>query len=133
MALQSQKVAKLMSSTKSSTHHRDEISGLHVHDDIKDGTHGAEDLSARNAARQESINKAIRADWPANQTASIPEHSDPTLGSAFSRLPKPSDYIVGSKSERFGSSPEDDTSANAGGAAQKPSKQPGIQQPKKRG
>jgi len=122
-----------MGFSKSKTHHRDEISGLHVHDDIQPGTHGAEDLSARNAARQADLNAAIKRDWPGSMTASIPEHQDPTLGNAFSRLAKPSDYIVGSKSERFGSSAEDDTSADAGGAAQKPAKQKGIEQPKKRG
>jgi hypothetical protein len=119
---------------KSATHHRDEISGLHVHDDIQDGTHGAEDLAARNAARQADLNAAIKRDWPANQTASIPEHSDPTLGNAFSRLPKPSDYIVGSKAPRFGASAEDDTNPSTqGGQPQKPSKQKGIEEPKKRG
>jgi len=119
---------------KSSTHHRDEISGLHVHDDVQDGTHGAEDLAARNAARQESINKAIKADWPENMTsASDANVEHPAYGNAGSRLPRPSDFIVGSKADRFGSSAEDDTSADAGGAAQKPAKQKGIEQPKQRG
>src|SRR5579872_5663679 len=115
---------------KSGTHHRDEISGLHVHDDIQDGTHGAEDLARRNQSRQDSINDAIRADWPANQTASIPEHSDPTLGNAFSRIPKPSDYVVGSKADRFGSSAEDDSDSSQGGQPQKTAKVKGIEQPK---
>ena len=122
-----------MGYTKSKTHHRDEISGLHVHDDIQPGTHGAEDLARRNQARQDSINAATKADWPKDQTSSIPEHIDPTLGNAFSRLSKPSDYVVGSKAPRFGASAEDDTDSSLGGAPQKPAKQKGIEQPKKRG
>jgi hypothetical protein len=119
---------------KAPTHHRDEISGLHVSDDIQPGTHGAEDLARRNQSRQDSINAATKADWPANMTSSNPEHSDPTLGNAFSRMSKPSDYVVGSKAPRFGASAEDDTDPSTqGGQPQKTPKAKGVEQPKKRG
>jgi hypothetical protein len=114
------------------THHRDEISGLHVHNDIQDGTHGAEDLSARNAARQADLNAAIKRDWPATMTATIAENADPTLGNAFSRLPKPSDVVVGSKAERYGSADENEADSTRGGPPQKPTKQKGIEPPSKR-
>ena len=119
---------------KSPLHHRDEISGLHVHDDIKDGTHGAEDLSKRNDARQADLNSRVKADWPANQLASIPEHSDPSFGNTFSRMPKPSDVVIGSKAPRYGASAEDDTNPSTqGGQPQKTPKAKGVEQPKKRG
>jgi hypothetical protein len=119
---------------KSATHYRDEISGLHVHQDIADGTHGAEDLARRNQSRQDSINAAIKKDWPKDMTSADDANIEhPAYGNAASRFPRPSDYIVGSKAARFGSSAEDDTSADAGGAAQKPAKQKGIEQPKQRG
>jgi len=115
-------------------HHRDEISGLHVHDDIQPGTHGAEDLARRNQSRQDSINAATKADWPKDQLSSIPEHIDPTLGNAISRMSKPSDYVVGSKAPRFGASAEDDTNPSVqGGQPQKTAKVKGIEPPKKRG
>ncbi|HET9305568.1 MAG TPA: hypothetical protein VFO46_06025 [Candidatus Sulfotelmatobacter sp.] len=121
-----------MGFSKKSLHHRDEISGIHVHDDIANGSHGAQDLSARNAARQEDLNSRIRGDWPGSMTSSVPEASDPTLGNAMSRLPKPSDFIVGSKAARFGSSAEDDSDSSQGGAPQKPSKQKGVEPARKR-
>ena len=117
----------------SKTHHRDETSGLHVHDDISSGTHGVEDLAARNAARQESINKAITSDWPLNMTSADDANIDhPAYGNASQRFPVPSDFIVGSKAARFGSSAEDDTDTK-GGAPQKPSKQKGIEPARNRG
>jgi hypothetical protein len=118
---------------KAATHHRDEISGLHVHDDLQDGTHGVEDLARRNQSRQDSLNAAIKSDWPKDMTSSKAESSDPALGNAFSRLPKPSDYVVGSKAASFGSSAEDDTDSSIGGAPQKPAKQKGIEPARKRG
>lgn len=121
-----------MGFSKKATHHRDEISGLHVHDDIQDGTHGAEDLARRNQSRQESFNSAVRGDWPSDMTSSNPEHTDPSLGNAFTRLPKPGDFVIGSKSDRFGSSAEDDTDSSQGGQPQKPTKQKGIEPAKKR-
>ncbi len=66
-------------------------------------------------------------------TATFAEHIDPTLGNAFSRMPKPSDVVVGSKSERFGSSAEDDTDSSTRRAPQKTGKVKGVEQPKKRG
>ena len=81
---------------KAATHHRDEISGLHVHNDVPEGEHSVNELRARNDARQSGINEATKQDWPANMTSSNPEHSDPTLGNAFSRLPRPSDAVAGS-------------------------------------
>jgi len=117
---------------KSSLHHRDEVSGLHVHDDLTTGEHGAMDLSKRNQSRQDDLNAKNRGDWPGSMTSSVPEASDPTLGNAMSRLSKPSDFVVGSKSARFGSSVEDDANSAQGGPVQKPSKQKGIEPPKKR-
>jgi hypothetical protein len=116
------------------TIHRDEISGIHVHQDVADGTHSVNELRARSDARQQAINDAAKADWPENMTSSVPEHSNPTLGNAFSRLSKPSDYVVGSKAPRFGASAEDDTDPSTqGGQPQKTAKVKGIEQPKKRG
>jgi hypothetical protein len=90
-----------MGYTKSKTHHRDEISGLHVQDDVQDGTHGIEDLSRRNQSRQDSINAAIKGDWPENMTATNADADHPTYGNAGSRLPRPSD--VSSKgTDRYG-------------------------------
>ena len=122
-----------MGFSKKALHHRDETSGLHVHTDVPDGTHGAADLSARNAARQADLNAAIKRDWPGSMTATIAEHSDPTLGNAFSRLAKPSDVVSGSKADRFGSADENEADATRGGQPQKPSKQPGIEPARKRG
>jgi hypothetical protein len=86
---------------KAATHHRDEISGLHVQDDVQDGTHGIEDLSRRNQSRQDSINDAIKADWPENMTATNASADHATYGNAGSRLPRPSDYSSKGQ-ERFG-------------------------------
>jgi len=123
-----------MGFSKKSLHHREPISGLHVHDDITTGEHGAMDLAKRNQARQDDLNAKNRADWPANMTASIPEHTDPSFGNAFSRMPKPSDFVVGSKAPRFGASAEDDTNpAVQGGQPQKTAKVAGVERPKKRG
>lgn len=118
---------------KAATHHRDEISGLHVADDIQPGTHGAEDLARRNQSRQESINAAHKADWPENMLHSSHNIDHPTYGNAGTRVPRPSDYVVGSKSDRFGSAAENDSDPTQGGQPQKPSKQAGIEAPKKRG
>ena len=117
---------------KAVTHHRDEVSGLHVHDDIQPGTHGAEDLARRNQSRQDSINAAIKGDWPKDMTTGDIKPEHPAYGNAGSRLPRPSDFVVGSKADRFGSSAEDDVNSSQGGAPQKPTKQPGVEQPKKR-
>jgi hypothetical protein len=76
---------------KAATHHRDEISGLHVHDDVQDGEHSVNELRARNDARQAGINDATKADWSDPNTV-----NSPTYGNAMSRMPKPSDAVVGS-------------------------------------
>ena len=123
-----------MGFSKSKTHSRDEISGLHVQNDVPDGEHSVNELRARSDARQAGINAANRGDWPKDQTSSNPEHSDASLGNAFSRMPVPSDYVVGSKAPRFGASAEDDTNPSTqGGQPQKTAKVAGVQQPKKRG
>lgn len=116
------------------TIHRDEISGLYVQDDgAGNGTYSVNELQTRAEARQAALNAAIKSSWPSSMTSSVPEHTDPSLGNVFSRLPKPSDYVVGSKSERFGSAAEDDSNPNAGGAPQKPAKVAGIEPARKRG
>jgi hypothetical protein len=113
---------------------RNEISGAFEHNDIQSGEVSVNELRNRMDARQTAINEAHKKDWPANMTSSNPESTDPTLGNAFTRLPKPADYMVGSKSDRFGSSAEDDTNPSTqGGAPQKTAKVKGIEQPKKRG
>src|SRR5579859_105162 len=103
-----------MGFSKKALHHREPISGLHVQDDVQPGTHGAEDLSARNAARQEDLNKRIRADWPQDMLHSSHDAAHVTYGNALSRMPKPSDFVVGSKADRFGSSAEDDADSSQG-------------------
>ena len=80
-------------------HARDEVSGLHQHVDIQDGTHGAEDLAKRNQARQDDLNSRIKGDWPQDMTATLPE-SHPTLGNALTRTPKPTD--VGGSDSHYG-------------------------------
>jgi hypothetical protein len=47
-------------------------------------------------------------------------------------MSKPSDFVVGSKAARFGSSAEDDSDSSQGGQPQKPSKQKGIEPARKR-
>ena len=69
-----------MGFSKKNLHQRDFISGLHQQVDISDGTHGAQDLSARNDARLADLNAAIKRDWPKDQISSIPEHTRPDLG-----------------------------------------------------
>jgi hypothetical protein len=120
-------------SKKSKTIVRDEVSGLHVHQDVPDGTHGAQDLAARNQSRQDSLNAAIKADWPQDMLHSSHDAAHATYGNALSRMPKPSDYVVGSKSDRFGSSAEADSDPTQGGQPQKPTKQKGIEPARKRG
>jgi len=120
---------------KAATHHRDEISGLHVHDDaaLKNGEVSVNQLRALMDSRQAGINAAHKADWPKDMVSSNPEHTDPSLGNAFSRLPKPVDVVIGSKAPRYGASAEDDTNAAVqGGQPQKTAKQKGIEPPKKR-
>ena len=86
---------------KSPTHHRDSISGLHVHDDVQDGTHSVDELRARNDARQSGLNDAIRADWPENMTATDANIEHPTYGNAAEKFPRPTD--VSSKGQdRYG-------------------------------
>jgi hypothetical protein len=53
---------------KKATTHRDEISGLHVHDDtaLKNGDVSVNELRSRMDSRQQSLNDAIKADWPEN-------------------------------------------------------------------
>ena len=111
---------------------RNEISGIWEHNDVPDGEHSVSELRARSDARQEAINNSHRGDWPSDMTSSVPEPNDPTLGNAFSRMPKPVDYVVGSKADRFGGSLEDDSDSRQGGPVQKPSKAKGIEPPKKR-
>jgi len=106
---------------------------LHVQDDVADGSHGAMDLSKRNDARQADLNSRTKSDWPQDMLHSSHDIEHPTYGNAGTRVPRPSDYVVGSKSARFGSSAEDDSDSSQGGPVQKPAKQKGIEPPKKRG
>jgi hypothetical protein len=85
------------------TIHRDEISGLHVHDDggLKNSTVSVDQLQARSDARQQAINDAIKADWPKDQLSTSADIEHPTYGNVGSRSPRPSD--VSSKGDdRFG-------------------------------
>ena len=111
------------------THHRDEISGLHVHDDaaLKNGEVSVNQLRSLMDSRQAGINDAAKADWTAGSTL---DH--PAYGNALSRLSKPSDAVVGSKAEHYGSADENEADAARGGAAQKPAKQKGIEPARKR-
>jgi hypothetical protein len=88
---------------KKATIHRDDISGLHVHDDggLKNGEVSVNELRARMDARQQAINDAHKADWPENMTATDADVDHPTCGNAGSRLARPSD--VSSKGgDRYG-------------------------------
>ena len=107
---------------------RNEISGAFEHNDIESGEVSVNELRARSDARQAALNEAHKKDWSDPNTV-----NSPAYGNALSRLPKPSDYVVGSKAPRFGASAEDDTNPSTqGGQAQKPAKQKGIEPPKKR-
>jgi hypothetical protein len=88
---------------KKATTHRDEISGLHVHDDtaLKNGDVSVNELRSRMDSRQQSLNDAIKADWPENTTATNADADHATYRNAGSRLPGPSD--VSSKgADRYG-------------------------------
>lgn len=95
-----------MGYTKKATHEREQISGHHVAVDVQDGSHGAEDLARRNAARQDEINAAHKADWPKDMTSSVPESQDPILAYTMTKLPRPTDYSS-KGAERFGVSEPD--------------------------
>jgi len=77
---------------------RDEISGLHQHVDVPDGSHSVDELTKRAASRLEALAQAIAKDSdPADETTL--DH--PANGDALSRAPKPSD--VSSKGgDRYG-------------------------------
>jgi len=82
-------------------HTRDEISGLHVHQDVAPGEYGAQELAKRNEARREDLNKRIQSDWPSNQLATDASADHETYGNAGSKLPRPSD-VSSHGGDRFG-------------------------------
>src|SRR5262245_38876548 len=82
-------------------HSRDEISGLHVHQDIQPGSYGAEELAKRNQARLEDLNSRIQRDWPKDMTATDASADHETYGNAGSKLPRPSD-VSSHGGDRFG-------------------------------
>jgi hypothetical protein len=73
------------------TIHRDAISGLHIHDDVQDGTHSVNELRSRMDSRQQSLNDAIKADWPADQLSTNADIEHPTYGNAGKQFPRPTD------------------------------------------
>lgn len=90
-----------MGYTKSKTTERDKISGHHVHVDVQDGSHSVDQLRARAAARLNELTANIAADsGKPMQTQS--EASHPSLGDAFSRLPKRAEGGKAPAGEPFG-------------------------------
>jgi len=92
-----------MGYSKSKTHHRDEISGIHVHDDVANtnGEFSVNQLRSLMDSRQQGLNDAIKSDWPDTMTSTRADIEDPAYGNAGSRVPRPSD--VSSKgADRFG-------------------------------
>lgn len=89
--------------SKSKTHERDIISGLHVHNDVanKNGEFSVDQLNALMAARQSGINEATKADWPKDQLSTSADIDHPTYGNAGEKFPRPTD--VSSKGQdRYG-------------------------------
>lgn len=112
---------------------REPISGLFQSNDITDsGTYSVNELKAKTAARQEALNNAHKADWPKDMLSSNPESTDKALGNAFSRLPKPSDAVVGSQCEHYGADTGTAPVAK-GGEPQKNAKVAGVPTAKNRG
>jgi hypothetical protein len=92
-----------MGFSKSKTHERDSISGLHVHNDKANvnGEFSVDQLRSLMDSRQAGINDAIRADWPENMTATNADIEHPTYGNAGEKFPRPTD--VSSKGQdRYG-------------------------------
>lgn len=92
-----------MGYSKSKTVERDSISGLHQHVDggLKNGSVSVNELRSRMDSRQQSLNDAIRNDWPKDMLSTTADVEHATYGNAGSRLPRPSD--VSSKgADRYG-------------------------------
>src|SRR5689334_17986903 len=92
-----------MGFSKSKTHHRDEISGLHVHDDaaLKNGEVSVNQLRALMDSRQAGINEATRNDWPKDMTSTNADIEHATYGNAAEKFPRPTDYSSKGQ-DRFG-------------------------------
>jgi hypothetical protein len=82
-------------------HSRDEISGLHVHQDVQPGSYGAEELAKRNQSRLEDLNARIKADWPSDMTSTDASADHETYGNAGSKLPRPTD-VSSHGADRYG-------------------------------